>query len=128
MAICLLAAAWPALAQEEGTTPAETERWRLTIDRLRNGHYPLPLCSADDGTPIRLQEDPRGDWRSIAWLNVSEAWRAWLNGEATESPRTGIPQAVGLIGDQTAFGDLDGDRTAEAVVVAFYNGGGSGTW
>ena len=124
LAVGVLAASPPARGQEE--TP-----WPQTLERLRNGDHPLPLCSNDDGTPIRLHQEGRSccTYRTDAWrlLNVSEAWQAWFDGEGP-LPLTGIPQAVGLVSGMTAFGDLDGDRIPEAVVGAYYNGGGSATW
>ena len=107
LAVGLLAAAWPALAQEEGTTATDTERWRLTIERLRNGHYPLPLFIDDAETPIRLQA-------GRASITVSDTFAEW-----TETV---------VLRDLAAVGDLDGDRSAEAAVVVLHNSGGSGTF
>jgi hypothetical protein len=90
----------------EAPTPARAESQRLTLEQLRNAEYRLPLLG-DEDTPIRL-EDGMG---SIAY------------GEgATER------DYAGLVDDTVAFGDLDGDGTADAAVVAFTSGGGSGTF
>ncbi|MCY4114092.1 MAG: hypothetical protein OXG33_09180 [Chloroflexi bacterium] len=79
---------------------------RLTLEQLRNAEYRLPLLG-EENTPIRL-EDGEG---SIAY------------GEgATERDYTGIDN------DTVAFGDLDGDGIADAAVVLFTSGGGSGTF
>ena len=79
---------------------------RLTLEQLRNAEYFLPLLG-DEDTPIRF-EDGEG---SIAY------------GEgATERDYAGID------GDAVAFGDLDGDGFADAAVVVFTSGGGSGTF
>ena len=79
---------------------------RLTLEQLRNAEYLLPLVG-EEHTPIRL-EDGEG---SIAY------------GEgATERVYAGIDN------DTVAFGDLDGDGIADAAVVLFTSGGGSGTF
>ena len=79
---------------------------RLTLEQLRNAEYLLPLLGEED-TAIRL-EDGEG---SIAY------------GEgATERDYAGIDN------DTVAFGDLDGDGIADAAVVLFASGGGSGTF
>ena len=79
---------------------------RLTLEQLRNAEYRLPLLG-DEDTPIRF-EDGEG---SIAY------------GEgATERDYAGI------VDDAVAFGDLDGDGFADAAVVVFTSGGGSGTF
>ena len=79
---------------------------RLTLEQLRNAEYFLPLLG-DEDTPIRFED---GDG-SIAY------------GEgATERDYAGID------GDAVAFGDLDGDGYADAAVVVFTSGGGSGTF
>ena len=79
---------------------------RLTLEQLRNAEYLLPLLGEED-TAIQL-EDGEG---SIAY------------GEgATERDYAGID------GDAVAFGDLDGDGIADAAVVLFTSGGGSGTF
>ena len=90
----------------ESPAPASVESRRLTLEQLRNAEFRLPLLG-DDDTPIRL-EDGMG---SIAY------------GEgATER------DYAGLVDDTVAFGDLDGDGIADAAVVAFTSGGGSGTF
>ncbi len=79
---------------------------RLTPEQLRNAEYSLPLLGEED-TAIRLA-DGEG---SIAY------------GEgATEREYAGIDN------DAVAFGDLDGDGIADAAVVLFTSGGGSGTF
>ena len=79
---------------------------RLTLEQLRNAEYFLPLLG-DEDTPIRF-EDGEG---SIAY------------GEgATERDYAGIDN------DTVAFGDLDGDGFADAALVVFTSGGGSGTF
>ena len=90
----------------ETAAPASVETQRLTLDQLRNAEYQLPLLG-DEDTPIRF-EDGMG---SIAY------------GEgATER------DFAGLVDDTVAFGDLDGDGIADAAVVVFTSGGGSGTF
>ena len=90
----------------EAPTPVRMATRRLTLEQLRNAEYRLPLLG-DDDTPIRL-EDGMG---SIAY------------GEgATER------DYAGLVDDTVAFGDLDGDGIADAAVVVFTSGGGSGTF
>ena len=79
---------------------------RLTLEQLRNAEYQLPLLG-EENTPIQL-EDGEG---SIAY------------GEgATERDYAGIDNGT------VAFGDLDGDGIADAAVVLFTSGGGSGTF
>lgn len=79
---------------------------RLTLEQLRNAEYLLPLLGEED-TAIRLA-DGEG---SIAY------------GEgATERDYAGVDN------DTVAFGDLDGDGIADAAVVLFTSGGGSGTF
>ena len=79
---------------------------RLTLEQLRNAEYRLPLLG-EENTPIQF-EDGEG---SIAY------------GEgATERDYAGIED------DMVAFGDLDGDGIADAAVVVFTSGGGSGTF
>ena len=79
---------------------------RLTPEQLRNAEYRLPLLG-EENTPIQF-EDGEG---SIAY------------GEgATERDYAGIED------DMVAFGDLDGDEIADAAVVVFTSGGGSGTF
>ena len=90
----------------EAPTPVRMATQRLTLNQLRNAEYRLPLLG-DENTPIRL-EDGMG---SIAY------------GEgATER------DYAGLVNDTVAFGDLDGDGIADAAVVVFTSGGGSGTF
>ena len=90
----------------ETSDPATTETQRLTLDQLRNAEYRLPLLG-DEDTPIQFT-DGKGQ---IAF------------GEgATKTVYAGI------VNDTVAFGDLDGDGIADAVVVAFISGGGSGTF
>ena len=85
---------------------AGSEPSRLTLDQLRNAEYRLPLLG-DEDTPIQF-EDGMG---SIAY------------GEgATER------DFAGLVDDTVAFGDLDGDGIADAAVIVFTSGGGSGTF
>ena len=107
LAAGVLATAWPALAREDGTASADTERWRLTLERLRNGHYPLPLFIDDDFPPIRLRA-------GRASITLSDTFAEWT-------------ETVTLRG-VAAFGDLDGDRDAEAAVVVRHDGGGSGAF
>ena len=88
----------------EAPAPASVES-RLTLEQLRNAEYRLPLLG-DEETPIRF-DDGEG---SIAY------------GEgATERDYAGIED------DMVAFGDLDDDGIADAAVVVFTSGGGSGT-
>ena len=90
----------------EAPAPTSMATQRLTLEQLRNAEYFLPLLG-DEDTPIRF-EDGEG---SIAY------------GEgATERDYAGID------GDAVAFGDLDGDGFADAAVVVFTSGGGSGTF
>ena len=90
----------------ETPAPARMVTQRLTLEQLRNAEYRLPLLG-EENTPIRF-EDGEG---SIAY------------GEgATERDYAGIED------DMVAFGDLDGDGIADAAVVVFTSGGGSGTF
>jgi len=90
----------------EAPAAASMATQRLTLEQLRNAEYQLPLLGEDD-TAIQLA-DGEG---SIAY------------GEgATERDYAGID------GDAVAFGDLDGDGIADAAVVLFTSGGGSGTF
>ena len=90
----------------EAAAPESMATQRLTLEQLRNAEYRLPLIGEAD-TAIQL-EDGEG---SIAY------------GEgATERDYAGID------GDTVAFGDLDGDGIADAAVVLFTSGGGSGTF
>ncbi len=79
---------------------------RLTLEQLRNGEYHLPLLG-DEETPIRFED-----------------------GEASIQLGEGATQRVraGLIDGMVAFGDLDSDGLADAVVVVYINYGGSGTF
>ena len=79
---------------------------RLKLDQLRNAEYHLPLLG-DEDTAIRLVD-------GMGTLVYGEG--------ATERVH------VGLVDDRVAFGDLDGDGVADAVVVAYVNSGGSGTF
>ena len=90
----------------EAPAPARMVTQRLTLEQLRNSEYRLPLLG-EENTPIQF-EDGEG---SIAY------------GEgATERDYAGIED------DMVAFGDLDGDGIADAAVVVFTSGGGSGTF
>ena len=90
----------------EAPAPARMVTQRLTLEQLRNAEYRLPLLG-EENTPIQF-EDGEG---SIAY------------GEgATERDYAGIED------DMVAFGDLDGDGIADAAVVVFTSGGGSGTF
>ncbi len=90
----------------EAPAPESTVTQRLTLEQLRNAEYRLPLLG-EENTPIQF-EDGEG---SIAY------------GEgATERDYAGIED------DMVAFGDLDGDGIADAAVVVFTSGGGSGTF
>ena len=90
----------------EAPTPQSMVTQRLTLEQLRNAEYRLPLLG-DEETPIQLV-DGEG---SIAY------------GEgATER------DYAGLVDDAVAFGDLDDDGIADAAVVVFTSGGGSGTF
>ena len=79
---------------------------RLTLDQLRNAEYRLPLLG-DADTPIQFTD--------------GEGQVAFGEG-ATERVHAGI------VNDTVAFGDLDGDGIADAAVVVFISGGGSGTF
>ena len=79
---------------------------RLTLEQLRNAEYHLPLLGSED-TPIRLVD-------GTGTLVYGEG--------ATER------ETVGLVNDTVAFGDLDADGIADAAVVVFISGGGSGTF
>ncbi len=90
----------------EAPAPQSMVTQRLTLEQLRNAEYRLPLLG-DEETPIQLV-DGEG---SIAY------------GEgATER------DYAGLVDDAVAFGDLDDDGIADAAVVVFTSGGGSGTF
>jgi hypothetical protein len=79
---------------------------RLTLNQLRNAEFHLPLLGAED-TSIRLE-----------------------NGEASiaseSEPR--IREYAGMVAGAVAYGDLNADGYADAVVAAFTSGGGSGTF
>ena len=90
----------------EAPAPESTVTQRLTLEQLRNAEYRLPLLG-EENTPIQF-EDGEG---SIAYGDG-----------ATERDYAGIED------DMAAFGDLDGDGIADAAVVVFTSGGGSGTF
>ena len=79
---------------------------RLTLDQLRNAQYHLPLLG-DDNTPIQFTDG---------------AGHIVFGEGATERV------SAGIVNDTVAFGDLDGDGFADAAVVVFISGGGSGTF
>ena len=89
----------------ETPAPSAVES-RLTLDQLRNAEYQLPLLG-DEDTAIRLVD-------GMGTLVYGEG--------ATERVH------AGLVNDTVAFGDLDGDGTADAAVIVFISGGGSGTF
>ena len=105
-AVGLLVTIQPARAQEEATAPTDRELRLLTLEQLHNGQYHLPL-RGDDEAPIRFHR-----------------------GRGSIKYGAGATQQVeaGLVGDLVAFGDLDGDKVADAAVVVFINPGGSGTF
>ena len=105
-AVGLLAAAPPAHAEEEAGTPAGGELRRLAFEQLLDGQYHLPLLG-DEETPIRFH---RGRGSITFGAGATERVHA------------------GLVDDLAAFGDLDGDRIADAAVVVFIDPGGSGTF
>ena len=86
--------------------PASTDTQRLTLEQLRNAEYHLPLLG-DENTPIQF-----------------------TNGEGQIVFGEGATERVsaGIVNDTVAFGDLDGDGIADAAVVVFTSGGGSGTF
>lgn len=97
----------PPLAGGAGT-PAPTpipsgELQRLTLEQLRNAAYHVPLLAPTEPA-IQLQ-----DGQAALFYGDAPAGGIWL-------------------GDQVAFGDLDGDHITDAAVIVFYNGGGSGTF
>lgn len=100
VAVGMLAASPPAWAKEE--IP-----WPQTLERLRNGHYPLPLFIDDAETAIRLQEGRA----SITFSDTHAEWTETVT-----------------LGDVAAFGDLYGDRDAEAVVTVRHDSGGTGAF
>lgn len=79
---------------------------RLTLDQLRNAQYHLPLLG-DDNTPIQFTD-------GAGHIAFGEG--------ATERV------SAGIVNDTVAFGDLNGDGFADAAVVVFISGGGSGTF
>ena len=90
----------------EPALPAPTATHRLTLEQLRNAEYHLPLLS-DEDTPIRLVD----------------GMGTQVYGEGATERET-----VGIIDDAVAFGDLDGDGNADAAVVVYTSGGGSGAF
>ena len=89
----------------ETPAPAPVES-RLTLDQLRNAQYHLPLLG-DDNTPIQFTD-------GAGQIAYGEG--------ATERV------SAGIVNDTVAFGDLNGDGIADAAVVVFISGGGSGTF
>ncbi len=79
---------------------------RLTLDQLRNAQYHLPLLG-DENIPIQFTD-------GAGHIAFGEG--------ATERV------SAGIVNDTVAFGDLDGDGFADAAVVVFISGGGSGTF
>lgn len=79
---------------------------RLTLDQLRSAQYHLPLLS-DENTPIQFTD-------GAGHIAFGEG--------ATERV------SAGIVNDTVAFGDLDGDGFADAAVIVFISGGGSGTF
>ncbi len=79
---------------------------RLTLDQLRNAQYHLPLLG-DDNTPIQFTDG---------------------EGHIAFGERATERVSAGLVNDTVAFGDLNGDGIADAAVVVFISGGGSGTF
>ena len=106
MAVGLLATSQPVRAQEKGAAPPGGEPRTLSLERLRNAQYRLPLLG-DEEIPIRFH----GEQGSIKF------------GE-------GATQRVqaGLVGDLVAHGDLDGDLVDDAAMAVFIDPGGSGTF
>ncbi len=90
----------------ETATSTGVETHGLTLEQLRNAKYRLPLIR-DEETPIRFDD-----------------------GEASIQLGEGATERVhaGLADDMVAFGDLDDDGIADAVVVVYINYGGSGTF
>ena len=90
----------------ETPEPASTDTQRLTLEQLRNAEFHLPLLG-DENTPIQFTD-----------------------GEGQIAFGEGATERVyaGLVNDTVAFGDLDGDGIADAAVVIFTSGGGSGTF
>ena len=79
---------------------------RLTLEQLRNAEYRLPLLG-DEDTPIQFTD---GEGQIVFGEGATERVHA------------------GIVNDTVAFGDLDGDGIADAAVVVFISGGGSGTF
>ena len=77
---------------------------RLTLEQLRNAEYRLPLLG-DEDLPIQFT-DGEGQIGETRYDRVY----------------------AGLVDDTVAFGDLDGDGNADAVIVVYISGGGSGTF
>lgn len=89
----------------ETPAPAPVES-HLTLHQLRNAQYHLPLLG-DENTPIQFTD-------GAGHIAFGEG--------ATERV------SAGIVNDTVAFGDLDGDGIADAAVVVFISGGGSGTF
>ncbi len=89
----------------ETPVPAPGES-RLTLDQLRNAEYHLPLLG-DENTPIQFSD-------GAGHIAFGEG--------ATERV------SAGIVNDTVAFGDLNGDGFADAAVIVFISGGGSGTF
>ncbi len=102
----LMALAQPARARSEAAAPADRELRLLTLEQLRDAEYHLPLLG-DEETPIRFHQG---------------------RGSLTFGPGATEQVHAGLAGGLAAFGDLDGDRVADAAVVVFIDPGGSGTF
>ena len=79
---------------------------RLTLEQLRNAEYRLPLLG-DEDTPIQFTD---GEGQIVFGEGATERVHA------------------GIVNDTVAFGDLDGDGIADAAVVVFISGVGSGTF
>ncbi len=85
---------------------AGMESPRLTLQQLRNAQYHLPLLG-DENTPIQFTD-------GAGHIAFGEG--------ATERV------SAGIVNDTVAFGDLNGDGFADAAVIVFISGGGSGTF
>lgn len=105
-AAALLAATPAARAQDAAAAPAAGERLRLTLEQLRNAEYRLPLFDGEE-TRIRF----RGG-RGLITFGAGATERVYAR----------------LTGGPAAFGDLDGDRVADAAVAVAIDPGGSGTF
>ncbi len=79
---------------------------RLTLDQLRNAQYHLPLLG-DENIPIQFTD-------GAGHIAFGEG--------ATERV------SAGIVNDTVAFGDLNGDGIADAAVIVYISGGGSGTF